>query len=42
VTVDSHTKKAESIERVILAEGTPDDSLTYDNDDGKPDYSNGF
>jgi metallophosphoesterase (TIGR00282 family) len=42
VTVDSHTKKAESIERVNLAEGTPDDSLTYDNDDGKPDYSNGF
>lgn len=41
VTVDSHTKKAESIERVVIADTTQDD-MTYDSDDGKPDYSNGF
>ena len=42
VTVDSHTKKAEFIERVVISEETPGDGLTYDSDDGKPDYSNGF
>jgi len=41
VTVDSHTKKAESIERAVIADTTQDD-MTYDSDDGKPDYSNGF
>ncbi|MHC4905572.1 MAG: TIGR00282 family metallophosphoesterase [Planctomycetota bacterium] len=42
VTVDSHTKKAESIERVVICEETPGDAQTYDSDDGKPDYVNGF
>ncbi|MCE5185967.1 MAG: TIGR00282 family metallophosphoesterase [Planctomycetaceae bacterium] len=42
VTVDSHTKKAEFIERIVLSETTPPDALTYDSDDGKPDYTNGF
>lgn len=42
VTVDSHTKKAECIERVIIEEETPEEGPTYDSDDGKPDYSNGF
>jgi 2',3'-cyclic-nucleotide 2'-phosphodiesterase len=41
VTVDSHSKKAESIERVVIADTSQDD-MTYDSDDGKPDYSNGF
>lgn len=42
VTVDSHTKKAEHIERVVICEESPGDALSYDSDDGKPDQSNGF
>ncbi len=42
VTVDSHKKKAESIERVVVKEDTPGDDLAYDSDDGRPDYTNGF
>lgn len=42
VTVDSHTKKAESIQRIVVKEDIPGDDLTYDSDDGRPDYTNGF
>jgi len=42
VTVDSHTRKTEHIERVVICEKSPGDSQTYDSDDGKPDYTNGF
>ncbi|MBC8379579.1 MAG: YmdB family metallophosphoesterase, partial [Planctomycetes bacterium] len=42
VTVDSHKKTAEHIERVVVKEDTPGDELTYDSDDGRPDYTNGF
>ncbi len=42
VTVDSHTKKTEHIERVVICEESPSDDQTYDSDDGKPDYTNGF
>lgn len=42
VTVDSHSKKAERIERIVLHDQAAPDSLTYDSDDGKPDYNNGF
>lgn len=42
VTVDSHTRKAEHIERVIIREEHPGDDQAYDSDDGKPDYNNGF
>jgi len=42
VTVDSHTRKTEHIERVVICEKSPSDSQTYDSDDGKPDYTNGF
>jgi len=42
VTADSHTKKAESIERVVICEEAQGDTLAYDSDDGKPDYINGF
>lgn len=42
VTVDSHTKKAEHIERVVLCEDSPGDMLSYDSDDGRPDHNNGF
>ena len=42
VTVDSHTKKAESIERVVICEDDQHDTLAYDSDDGKPDYTNDF
>lgn len=42
VTVDSNTKKAERIERVVISEQTAGDDLAYDSDDGKPDYTNGF
>lgn len=39
VTVDSHTKKAEHIERIkIDAEAT--ETVNYDSDDGKPEYFN--
>ncbi len=42
VVVDSHTKKAESIERVVICDELQGDTLAYDSDDGKPDYINGF
>ena len=42
VTVDSHTRKTEHIERVVIREESPGDRQTYDSDDGKPDYTNGF
>jgi metallophosphoesterase (TIGR00282 family) len=42
VTIDSHTKKAEHIERVVICEETPGDDQIYDSDDGRPDYINGF
>jgi hypothetical protein len=43
VTVDSITKRAESIRRICLT--TPagiEDTVTYDADDGKPEYFNAF
>jgi metallophosphoesterase (TIGR00282 family) len=39
VTIDSHTKTAERIERVQIALDETD-ATEYDSDDGKPDYSN--
>jgi metallophosphoesterase (TIGR00282 family) len=39
VTVDSNTKKAESIKRIIIDAETKD-TKTYDSDDGKPEYLN--
>lgn len=42
VTVDSHTQKAEHIERVVIREEPSDDLQTYDSDDGRPDYTSGF
>ena len=42
VTIDTHTQKAESIERVVLREETPGDTQAYDSDDGRPDHNNGF
>ncbi len=43
VTVDSHTKKAEAIERIVVREEDGQDEAAYDSDDGRPDYSsNGF
>lgn len=41
-TVDTHTKKAESIRRIEIKEEPSSDNLAYDSDDGKPDYHNGF
>jgi len=42
VTIDSHTKKAERIERISLRADT-EEKTTYDSDDGKPEYfSNDF
>ena len=42
VTVDSHTKKAEHIERIRVS-AEMEDSTNYDNDDGRPEYfSNNF
>ncbi len=41
VRVDSNTKVAESIERVQIIEDVSED-LSYDSDDGKPEYFNGF
>jgi len=39
VTVDSNTKKAESIRRIaISADG--EDTTNYDSDDGRPEYFN--
>jgi metallophosphoesterase (TIGR00282 family) len=42
VTVDTHTQKAERIERVVICEEVPGDMQAYDSDDGKPDHNNGF
>ncbi len=39
VTVDSNTKKAESIKR-IRVDAETEDTITYDSDDGKPEYFN--
>jgi metallophosphoesterase (TIGR00282 family) len=41
VTVDSHTRRAESIERIQIREEIADE-MTYDSDDGRPDPLNGF
>ncbi len=41
VSVDSITKCAESIERIQVTEAVQED-ISYDNDDGKPDYRTGF
>ncbi len=42
VTVDSHTRKAELIERIQVREEDSGDESIYDSDDGRPDASNGF
>jgi calcineurin-like phosphoesterase len=39
VTVDSNTKRAEHIERVMI-EAETEDSKIYDQDDGRPEYLN--
>jgi metallophosphoesterase (TIGR00282 family) len=39
VTIDSNTKKAESIKRIRIDAKTRE-SVTYDSDDGKPEYFN--
>ena len=39
VTVDSHTKKAERIERIRIDADAPE-KASYDGDDGKPEYFN--
>ena len=41
VSIDSNTKCAESIERIQIAEVT-DEIISYDSDDGKPEFYNGF
>jgi metallophosphoesterase (TIGR00282 family) len=41
VTVDSNSKKADSIERVQV-DADSEDSKNYDSDDGKPEYFNHF
>jgi len=41
VTVDSGTKCAESIERIQIVEHG-DEAVSYDSDDGRPDYHNDF
>lgn len=41
VAIDSNSKRAERIERVCVAEEY-EDSVSYDNDNGKPDYFNSF
>ncbi|MDT8303484.1 MAG: TIGR00282 family metallophosphoesterase [Sedimentisphaerales bacterium] len=40
VTVDTLTKKAERIERIVLSEEAAGDDLAYDSDDGRPEYLN--
>ncbi|MHC5083626.1 MAG: TIGR00282 family metallophosphoesterase [Planctomycetota bacterium] len=42
VTLDSHTKRTEKIERIVVKEQHPADDLTYDSDDGKPDHAGSF
>ena len=39
VTLDSHTKKAERIQRIKISADS-EDSTRYDSDDGKPEYFN--
>lgn len=41
VIIDSNTKQSESIERIQVC-STIKDTQSYDSDDGKPDYRNGF
>lgn len=41
VTIDSNTKKAEKISRIEFKDGKSD-SIGYDSDDGKPDFSGDF
>jgi metallophosphoesterase (TIGR00282 family) len=41
VTVDSNSKRADSIER-LLVDVDSEDSKNYDSDDGKPEYFNNF
>jgi metallophosphoesterase (TIGR00282 family) len=41
VTVDSNTGRADSIERICV-KSDAEDTVTYDSDDGKPEYANGF
>ena len=41
VTLDSHTGKAERIERIRL-EAETEDVTRYDSDDGRPEYYNAF
>ena len=41
VSVESNTKKAEKISRIEVKDEKAD-SISYDSDDGKPDYNNGF
>ena len=41
VTVDSNTKKAKKIERVLI-DAQHEDSMKYDSDDGKPEFLNNF
>ncbi len=41
VTLDSHTGKAERIERIRLDAGG-EDATSYDSDDGRPEYFNAF
>lgn len=41
VTIDSHTKQAERIERIRVDAGT-EDATRYDSDDGRPEYFNAF
>ena len=41
VSVDSNTKKAEKISRIEVKDEKAD-SISYDSDDGKPDFANDF
>ena len=41
VTVDSSTAKTEKITRIQIPENSSE-NISYDNDDGKPEYYNGF
>jgi len=41
VTIDSHTKQAERIERICVAADW-EEAEKYDSDDGRPEYYNGF
>jgi metallophosphoesterase (TIGR00282 family) len=43
VTVDSHSKTADLIQRIVVKEEVAAEEPAYDSDDGRPDYSsNGF